>query len=186
MPAHQAINQTLGATDTYYPDFTASNALDGVAGFAFQEISSYGAAPLFQTLLDSHVLHKNVFGVSLSTQKDKSELRVGGSNLSMYEPDTLTIVPVTVKGYWQIQLDGLSRNGEDMMVPTDKAQAIVDTGTAFIVTKPENAMKYYKNVKGARAVDEIWTGWSRFGFGVVTLTYLIQSLVIRSDHIHQL
>lgn len=106
-----------------------------------------------------------MFGVSLlSTQKDKSELCVGGSNLSMYQPDTLTIVPVTVKGYWQIQLDGLSRNGEDMIVSTDKVQAIVDTGTAFIVTKPENAMKYYEDIKGARAFDDIWTGWSCFGF----------------------
>ncbi|KAG1776736.1 acid protease [Suillus placidus] len=157
LAGYKAINQTLGAADTYYPDFAASNAPDGLAGLAFQEISSYGAAPFFQTLVDSHVLHKNVFGVSLSSQKDKGELRVGGSNPSMYEPDTLTIVPVTVKGYWQIQLDGISRNGEDMIVPTDKAQAIVDTGTAFIVTKPENAVKYYEDIKGARAVDEIWT-----------------------------
>jgi cathepsin D len=164
-PTHQAINQTLGAADTYYPDFTTSDMPDGLAGFAFQEISSYGATPLFQTLLDSNDLHQNVFGVSLSKQKDKSELRVGGSNPSMYQPDTLTIVPVTVKGYWQIQLDGLSRNGEDMMVPTGKAQAIVDTGTAFIVTKPENAMKYYDDIKGARAVDDIWTGWLCFSFG---------------------
>ncbi|KAG2747955.1 acid protease [Suillus brevipes Sb2] len=157
LAGYKAINQTLGAADTYYPDFTTSDMPDGLAGFAFQEISSYGATPLFQTLLDSNDLHQNVFGVSLSKQKDKSELRVGGSNPSMYQPDTLTIVPVTVKGYWQIQLDGLSRNGEDMMVPTGKAQAIVDTGTAFIVTKPENAMKYYDDIKGARAVDDIWT-----------------------------
>lgn len=157
LAGYKAINQTLGATDTYYPEFTASDMHDGLAGFAFRETSSYGATPLFQTLLDSHVLHKNVFGVSLSTQKDKSELRVGGSNPSMYEPDTLTIVPVTVKGYWQIQLDGFSRNGEDMIVPTDKAQAIVDTGTAFIITKPENAAKYYEDIEGARAVDDVWT-----------------------------
>ncbi|KAG2041118.1 acid protease [Suillus americanus] len=157
LAGYKAINQTLGATDTYYSDSAAFNAPDGLAGFGFQEISSYGAAPLFQTLVDNHVLHQNVFGVSLSTQEDKSELRVGGSNPAMYEPDTLTIVPVTVKGYWQVQLDGLSRNGEDMVVPTDKAQAIVDTGTAFIVTTPENAVKYYEDIKGARAVDEIWT-----------------------------
>lgn len=156
--SHQAINQTLGAADTYYPDFAASNAPDGLVGFAFREISSYGATPLFQTLVDNHVLRMNVFAISLSTQKDKSELRIGGSNPSMYEPDTLTIVPVTVKGYWQIQLDRFSQNGEDMIVLTDKAQAIVDTGTAFIVTDPENAVKYYENVEGARAVDEIWTG----------------------------
>ncbi|KAG1805336.1 aspartic peptidase domain-containing protein [Suillus subaureus] len=172
LAGYKAINQTLAVTDTYYSDFAASNAPDGLAGFAFQEISSYGAAPLFQTLCDSHVLHKNVFGLSLSTQKDKSELRVGGSNPSMYEPDTLTIVPVTVKGYWQIQLDGLSRNGEDMMVPTDKAQAIVDTGTALIVTKPENAVKYYENIKGARAVDEIWTvPCDTIGLFAPTLTF---------------
>ncbi|KAG1850003.1 aspartic peptidase domain-containing protein [Suillus subluteus] len=103
LAGYRAINQTLGATDTYYSDFAASNAPDRLAGFAFQEI-----------------LH-------------------------------------TSKGYWEIQLGGLSRNGEDMIVSTDKAQAIVDTGTAFIVTKPDNAVKYYENIKGARAVDEIWT-----------------------------
>jgi hypothetical protein len=52
-----------------------------------------------------------------------------------------------------------------MIVSTDKVQAIVDTGTAFIVTKPENAMKYYEDIKGARAFDDIWTGWSYFGSG---------------------
>ncbi|KAG1766674.1 hypothetical protein EDD22DRAFT_345002 [Suillus occidentalis] len=78
---------------------------------------------------------------------------------SMYQPDTLTIVPVTVKGYWQIQLDGLrvSRNGEDMIVPTDKVQAIVDTATALIVTKLEKAMKHHEVIKGARVFDDIWT-----------------------------
>ncbi|KAG1747434.1 aspartic peptidase domain-containing protein [Suillus lakei] len=152
LAGYKAINQTFGAADMYSPDFAASNIPDGLAGFAFQEISSYGATPLFQTLVDSHVLHRNVFGVALSTQKDKSELRVGGSNPAMYEPDTLTIVPVTVKGYWQIQLDGLSRNGEDIVVLTDKAQAIVDTGTAFVITKPEDAVKYYEDIKDAGVV----------------------------------
>ncbi|KAG1802229.1 acid protease [Suillus plorans] len=172
LAGYKAINQTLGAADTYYPDFAASNAPDGLLGFAFREISSYGATPLFQTLVDNHVLRMNVFGISLSTQKDKSELRIGGSNPSMYEPDTLTIVPVTVKGYWQIQLDRLSQNGEDMIVPTDKAQAIVDTGTAFIATDPENAAKYYENVKGARAVDEIWTvPCDTIGLYAPTLTF---------------
>ncbi|KAG1843125.1 eukaryotic aspartyl protease-domain-containing protein [Suillus subalutaceus] len=154
LAGYRVINQTLGATDTYYSDFAASNAPDGLAGFAFQEISSYGAAPLFQTLVDSHILHQNVFGVSLSTQKDDM-IFASEDRTRQCTNQTLTIVPVTVKGYWEIQLGGLSRNGEDMIVPTDKAQAIVDAGTAFIVTKPDNAVKYYENIKGARAVDEI-------------------------------
>ncbi|KAG2341666.1 acid protease [Suillus weaverae] len=134
--SHQAINQTLGVAD--YPDFAASNAPNGLAGLAFQEISSYGAAPFFQTLADSYVLHKSVFGVSLSSQKDKTLLRLSWSR----SKDTGRFNSMGSPGMERI---------------TDKAQAIVDVGTAFIVTKPENAVKYYKDIKGARVVEEIWT-----------------------------
>ncbi|KIK46594.1 hypothetical protein CY34DRAFT_391481 [Suillus luteus UH-Slu-Lm8-n1] len=41
--------------------------------------------------------------------------------------------------------------------PYRQSTAIVDTGMAFVVTKPENAMKHYEDIKGAKASDDIWT-----------------------------
>ncbi|OJA10871.1 hypothetical protein AZE42_06016 [Rhizopogon vesiculosus] len=144
----QAIGQTLGAATIYSPTFSSTTFKpDGLAGFAFEDISVYQASPLFQTLVQSGQLPEAVFGVKLSTTAGASELYVGGTNTTLYQQNTLTYTPVTVPAYWQITLDQVSRAG--VQVGQSEAEAIIDTGTSLILTDTATAASYYNDIPGA-------------------------------------
>ena len=92
---------------------------------------------------------------------------VGGTNTMLYNESSITFVPVSLPAYWQIRMDGLSRPGINSTDPvviankTSYAQAIVDTGTAMIMTTDANAQKYYANIPGAQLVPSAGNGvWS--------------------------
>ncbi|OJA10876.1 hypothetical protein AZE42_06013 [Rhizopogon vesiculosus] len=145
---YTAVGQTLGAATIYSPTFSSTTFKpDGLAGFAFEDISVYQASPLFQTLVQSGQLPEAVFGVKLSTTAGASELYVGGTNTTLYQQNTLTYIPVTVPAYWQITLDQVSRAG--VQVGTSEAVSIIDTGTSLIVTDTATAASYYNDIPGA-------------------------------------
>ena len=63
-------------------------------GMAFQSISTYGASPVFQTLVSESQVSGSVFSFKLSSSG--AELYVGGSNSALYSGD-FTYTPVTQK-----------------------------------------------------------------------------------------
>jgi hypothetical protein len=75
---------------------------------------------------------------------------IGGTNTSLYHSETLTYVPVTDKGYWQVVLDGISRSGEKV-IESQAAPAIIDTGTTMVITSLPIAQSFYANIPGAKA-----------------------------------
>lgn len=60
----------------------------------FEEISSYGASPVFETFMSEGQTTASVFGFKLSSSG--AELTVGGTNPSLYKGD-FTYTPVTTK-----------------------------------------------------------------------------------------
>ncbi|KAG2362905.1 aspartic peptidase domain-containing protein, partial [Suillus spraguei] len=104
---YEAKDQTVGAAWAYSPEFSKNGSFppDGLSGLAFPEISEFGGTPLFQTLNDSGELPQSVFGFKLSTTPGDSEMVIGGTNTELYHSDTLTYVPVTKRGYWQVKVD---------------------------------------------------------------------------------
>lgn len=144
---YEASNQTFLAATVYSPDFSYPNFLpDGLAGFAFENISALGAKSIFETISDSGVLPSSVFGVKLSSTSGESELCIGAADTNLYIKDTLTYTDVTVKGYWQVNLEAVSRDGTT--VASNNA-SIIDTGTTFIVTNDNSAEAYYKDIPGS-------------------------------------
>ncbi|KAG0691635.1 aspartic peptidase domain-containing protein [Suillus ampliporus] len=125
---------------------STSSDPDGLAGFAFQQISAFGAPSIFKTLSDNGVLPENVFSVKLSSTSGQSELYIGGTNTELYDEDTLTYTPVTEQGYWQVNLEAVSRDGSTV---TDDAASIIDTGTTLIVTSNSAAEAYYQDIPGS-------------------------------------
>ncbi|KAG1730838.1 aspartic peptidase domain-containing protein [Suillus paluster] len=150
---YKAEGQTIGAASNYSSDFSSENFVpDGLVGFAFESISEYGASPLFQTLLQRGGLREAVFGVKLSATSNASELFVGGINTTLYQQNTLTYIPITKEGYWQVTLDQVSRAG--VSVGTSGATSIIDTGTTLIVTDMDSAASYFDGIPGVESYDD--------------------------------
>lgn len=159
---YEAENQTVGAAWAYSAEFSKDVSFppDGLSGLAFRDISEFGGSPLFQTLDESGKLPQSVIGFKLSTTPGDSEMVIGGTNTNLYHSDTLTYVPVTDKGYWQVEIDGISRLGQEV-IESQAAPAIIDTGTTFIITSYPIAQSYYANIPGAKAqtrgAETYWT-----------------------------
>ncbi|KAG1766736.1 acid protease [Suillus placidus] len=158
---YEAKDQTVGAAWAYSPEFSKDAfPPDGLSGLAFPEISEFEGSPLFQTLAESGELPQSVIGFKLSTTPGDSEMVIGGTNTNLYRSDTLTYVPVTNKGYWQVEIDAISRLGQEV-VESQAAPAIIDTGTTFVITSYSIAQSYYANISGATAhtegTDTYWT-----------------------------
>lgn len=61
-------------------------------GMAFQSLSSYGASPVFQTLVSEGQVPEPVFSFKLSSSG--AELYIGGANSELYTGN-FTYTPVT-------------------------------------------------------------------------------------------
>lgn len=144
---YEAPNQIFLAASSYsvefaYPDFQP----DGLVGFAFEKLSALGAKSVFETISDSGVLPESVFSVKLSSTSGESELCIGATNPDLYVKDTLTYTAVTEKGYWQVNLEAVSRNGSTV---ASNSASIIDTGTTYIITSDGAAEAYYKDIPGS-------------------------------------
>jgi cathepsin D len=161
---YEAKDQTVGAAWMYSPEFNENESFppDGLSGLAFPEISEFEGSPLIQTLDESGKLPQSIFGFKLSTTPGHSEMNIGGINTNLYHPDTLTYVPMTNRGYWQVEMDSISRLGQEV-IESRAAPVIIDTGTTFIITSYSIAQSYYANISGATAhtegadTDTYWT-----------------------------
>jgi cathepsin D len=131
-------------------------------GMAFKEISPFGAPSVFETLVEQDKLQEPVFGFYLADSD--SELIIGGRNDSWYSGN-LTYVDVTkqvrilrdvpslffntdtMQGYWQTTFDGITANGKAISVSTQNA--IIDTGTSFLLGDPESILNIYEQIPGS-------------------------------------
>ncbi|KAG1849990.1 acid protease [Suillus subluteus] len=144
---YEAPNQTFVAASLYsvqfvYPGFQP----DGLVGFAFEQLSALGTKSVFETISDSGVLPESVFSVKLSSTSGESELYIGGTNPDLYVEDTLTYTAVTEEGYWQVNLEAVSRNGSTV---ASNSASIIDTGTTYIITSDDVAEAYYNDIPGS-------------------------------------
>lgn len=143
-----ATGQTLGAAKTYSTGFQSDRfAPDGLLGMGFQSISVYNAAPLFQSLVAQGSVDQQTFSFYLAEQG--SELYIGGTNPSHYSGD-FTYVPVTTKGYWQVNFDGVWVDGTQVK---QSASAIVDTGTTLIIGETDGIKALFAKIPGSHQVD---------------------------------
>ncbi|XP_071809295.1 cathepsin D-like [Asterias amurensis] len=132
-----AYNQTFGAA-LKEPGITFIVAkFDGILGMGYPEISVDRVVPVFDTLMAQHALDKNVFSFYLNRKegaKVGGELILGSSDPKYYTGN-FSYVPVSKKGYWQFNMDGVAV-GEGK-TPLGKfcnggCEAICDTGTSLL------------------------------------------------------
>ena len=112
-------------------------------GMAFQSISDYNASPFFQTLVSEGTVSDSVFGFKLSSSG--AELYLGGTDSDLVSGD-FTYVSVAQEGYWQVDMDGLSVGGSQVVSSTS---SIIDTGTTLIVGDSSSVASAYSSISGS-------------------------------------
>ncbi|GCC30849.1 hypothetical protein chiPu_0009303 [Chiloscyllium punctatum] len=154
VPANHAISniavkeQEFGLSETepgstfYYAPF------DGILGLAYPNIASSGVTPVFDNMMAEKLVQQDLFAFYLTRQDGQSgsEVVFGGVDPNHYTGH-INWVPVTQEGYWQIQLDKVTINGQ-VVACSGGCQAIVDTGTSLL-TGPNTAISTIQQYIGA-------------------------------------
>ncbi|XP_040193555.1 cathepsin E isoform X2 [Rana temporaria] len=127
--------------------FEDSN-FDGILGLAYPNLAVDNCIPVFDNMIAQKLVELPLFGVYMnrdSNSADGGELVLGGFDTSRFSGQ-LNWVPITVQGYWQIQVDSIQVAGQ-VIFCSDGCQAIVDTGTSLI-TGPSGDIEQLQNYIG--------------------------------------
>nr|XP_056701208.1 renin [Euleptes europaea] len=127
---------------------------DGVLGMGYPSQAIDGVIPVFDRIISQKVLKEEVFSVYYSRNSQSNtggEIILGGSDPSYYTGD-FHYHSISRKGYWHIDLQGVSVGGE-MLFCQDGCTAAVDTGTSFI-TGPASSVSVLMKAIGATLISE--------------------------------
>lgn len=107
---------------------------DGIFGLGFQEISVASALPVWYNMVEQNLVGEKVFSFWLNgnpNAKKGGELIFGGVDPKHFKGKH-TYVPVTEKGYWQIEMGDFFIGGSSTGVCEGGCAAIVDSGTSLL------------------------------------------------------
>lgn len=153
-----ASGQHVGAATQYSNGFDlASFSPDGLMGMGFEQISTYPANPVFQTLVNQKQVTEPMFAFKITS--GDSELYLGGVNKAKFS-GSVTKVNVTQVGFWQVNMDSVNV-GEDSVITN--IDSVIDTGTTLIVGDPTSVKDFYAAIPGsADASNTVGDGFFTF------------------------
>ncbi|KAL1442138.1 hypothetical protein MTO96_030932 [Rhipicephalus appendiculatus] len=146
---YQVRNQHFGEAWTMIGDLFISSKFDGVLGLGYPYISMMPGLPLFDNMMEQGVVAQPLFSVYIkrnASSNDGGEILFGAIDNDRYEGN-LSYVPVSVKGYWQFNMDSV-QVGYDNSFCRGGCQAIADTGTSAI-TGPVEEIRRLNDMIGA-------------------------------------
>ncbi|KAF9170916.1 hypothetical protein BGX21_008267 [Mortierella sp. AD011] len=152
-----SVRQTIGLATKESSQF-GSSPEDGLFGLGFDNIESVSGVKTFMdNAISAGLLAQPVVSVFLPSIRRNGG--VGGSYLfggidSTKYTGSLTYVPVTQKGYWQILVQDASFNGVSL---GQTSQGIVDTGTTLIIVGNAAAKAIHKKIPGSK--NDPYNGW---------------------------
>ncbi|XP_065290974.1 cathepsin D-like [Dermacentor albipictus] len=123
---------------------------DGILGLGYPQAAVLGVQPVFDGMLEQGVVEKPVFAFYLDrnvADPNGGEVVFGGIDEAYYKGD-ITYLPVTKKGYWQFNMDGVSVDDKATFCKGG-CQAIADTGTSMLVA-PSDDVKKINKLLGAK------------------------------------
>ncbi|XP_034627175.1 cathepsin E-like [Trachemys scripta elegans] len=106
---------------------------DGVLGLGYPSLAVGSALPVFDSIINQHLVEEPVFSFHLNRGEDienGGELILGGIDHSLYK-GSIHWVPVTEKSYWQIHVNNIKIQGR-VALCFHGCEAIVDSGTSLI------------------------------------------------------
>ncbi|XP_072134891.1 renin isoform X1 [Mobula birostris] len=127
---------------------------DGVLGLGFRTIAIDDIKPVFERILDQHVLSEDVFSVYYNRDSHETpggEVILGGTDPSYYTGE-FHYQELIKAGHWQIRIKGISIDGE-LTLCSEGCVAVVDTGSSYI-TGPAASISTIINAIGATPLAE--------------------------------
>lgn len=107
---------------------------DGILGLGFQEISVGNATPVWYNMVQQDLVSDEVFSFWLNrdpTAQAGGEIVFGGVDEKHFKGKH-TYVPVTKKGYWQIEIGDIFVGNQSTGVCEGGCAAVVDSGTSLL------------------------------------------------------
>ncbi|KAG0287597.1 hypothetical protein BGZ96_008491 [Linnemannia gamsii] len=152
-----SVRQTIGFATAESSQFGSSPA-DGLFGLGFNTIESVSGVKTFlDNAIAAGALAQPVVSVFLPSERrfngQGGEYLFGGINSSKFT-GSLTYVPVTKEGYWQISIDDAGYSGQSL---GQSSQGIVDTGTTLIIVGDDAAQTIHNSINGA--TNDPNNGW---------------------------
>uniref|UniRef100_A0A8C3CTQ4 Peptidase A1 domain-containing protein n=1 Tax=Cairina moschata TaxID=8855 RepID=A0A8C3CTQ4_CAIMO len=129
-------NQLFGLSTTEPGQFFVHVKFDGILGLGYPSLAADGITPVFDNLVNESLLEQNLFSVYLSCETMGSVVIFGGID-EAYFTGSINWIPVSYQGYWQISMDGIIVNGQEIAC-SGGCQAIVDTGTSLVAGPPSD------------------------------------------------
>ncbi|XP_057426633.1 aspartic proteinase-like [Lotus japonicus] len=126
---------------------------DGLFGLGFQEISVGNAVPVWYNMVEQNLVSEQVFSFWLNGDpkaKKGGELVFGGADPKHFKGNH-TYVPVTRKGYWQIEMGDFFVGGFSTGFCEGGCAAIVDSGTSLLAG-PTTVVTEINHAIGAEGV----------------------------------
>eukprot|EP00197_Chlamydomonas_leiostraca_P002454 CAMPEP_0202856990 /NCGR_PEP_ID=MMETSP1391-20130828/89_1 /ASSEMBLY_ACC=CAM_ASM_000867 /TAXON_ID=1034604 /ORGANISM="Chlamydomonas leiostraca, Strain SAG 11-49" /LENGTH=535 /DNA_ID=CAMNT_0049535727 /DNA_START=13 /DNA_END=1620 /DNA_ORIENTATION=+ len=135
------------------PGFTFVAAkFDGILGMGFPAISVQRVVPPFTNMVEQGLLEEPVFSFWLNRDPDSpvgGELVLGGVDEQHYVGEH-TWVPITRKGYWQFNMEGMSIGSTKLCARG--CAAIGDTGTSLIAGPTDEVASINKAIGASSAI----------------------------------
>lgn len=137
----------------------AMGRFDGILGLGYNTIAVKGVVPPFYKIVEQELVSDALFSFWLNRADaggEGGELVLGGLDPAHYKGD-IHWSPVIREGYWEVVIDSVSFDGEDLGL--DPQHAAIDTGSSLFVlpvTVSESINKRIggkKNYSGQYVVD---------------------------------
>ncbi|PIA60664.1 hypothetical protein AQUCO_00300292v1 [Aquilegia coerulea] len=126
---------------------------DGILGLGFQEISVGNAVPVWYNMVEQRLVSEEIFSFWLNRDPESEEggeLIFGGADPKHFKGEH-TYVPVTEKGYWQIELGDFLIGNHSTGFCEGGCAAIVDSGTSLLAG-PTTVVTQINHAIGAEGV----------------------------------
>lgn len=139
-------NQDVVVASYYSEGFKLFNfSPDGLMGMAFQSLAETKGNPVIMSLISQGETTESVFGVTL--RGDGGELFIGGTDTGAFIGNLSFAPLITEPAFWEISVAGASVG--NTQVVTEAQDAIVDTGTTFLIVDDDSANKIFAQIPGA-------------------------------------
>jgi len=138
------------AEATSLADFFDGQPLDGILGLAFPKIAQDGVKPVFDVFMDNGLVDQSVFSFYLDSNpgSTRSELLIGGVNQDHFT-GKFVYQPLSATDYWSVNMSGVKVGSNTIScggVFSKYCQAIVDSGTSFIIGSPNQIYKIFAQI----------------------------------------
>lgn len=152
-----SVRQTIGLATKESTQF-GSSPQDGLFGLGFNTIESVSGVKTFMdNAIAAGLLSQPVISVFLPSVRRNGgvggEYLFGGIDSSKYS-GSLTYVPVTKQGYWQVLIQDASYNGASL---GQTSQGIIDTGTTLVIVSDAAATAIHEEIPGS--INDPNNGW---------------------------